>query len=112
MTEITDEHMRAGLTQSRAYTLVLLTETPKRREPGADAVVWEHGRRNFALRAQGVLPIVCPVTDDSSLSGIGIFDASPEQVAAIMDEDPGVKAGLFSYEIHPVRGFPGSVLPG
>jgi hypothetical protein len=29
-----------------------------------------------------------------------------------MDADPGVLAGIFTYEIHPVRGFPGSGLPG
>jgi hypothetical protein len=28
-----------------------------------------------------------------------------------MDEDPAVRAGIFRYEIHPVRGFPGSSLP-
>jgi hypothetical protein len=28
-----------------------------------------------------------------------------------MDHDPGVEAGIFTYEIHPVRGFPGSALP-
>jgi hypothetical protein len=29
-----------------------------------------------------------------------------------MDEDPAVKAGLLTYEVHPVRGFPGDSLPG
>jgi hypothetical protein len=29
----------------------------------------------------------------------------------ITDEDPGVQSGLFTYELHPVRGFPGSSLP-
>jgi hypothetical protein len=28
-----------------------------------------------------------------------------------MDDDPGVKAGVFEYEIHAVRGFPESALP-
>jgi hypothetical protein len=42
---------------------------------------------------------------------MGIFDASVEEVKKIMDEDPGVKAGVFVYEVHPCRGFPGSSLP-
>jgi hypothetical protein len=29
----------------------------------------------------------------------------------ITDEDPGVQSGLFSHELHPVRGLPGSSLP-
>lgn len=66
---------------------------------------------NFALRADGFLPIVCPVNDGSGLSGVGIFTTSVEETKKIMDEDPGVKAGVFTYEVHPCRGFPGSTLP-
>lgn len=110
MEPITDEEMRARLAKSKPYTLVLLKATPKRDEPGADAIVWEHGRRNFSLVQRGVLRIVCPVTDDSGWSGIGVFDASPEEVTEIMEGDPGVRAGLFSYEVHQARGFPGSTL--
>lgn len=110
MEPITDEQMRARLAQSKAYSVVLLKQTEKRGEPGADAIVWEHGRRNFSLVQQGVLRIVCPVTDDSGWSGIGVFDASPEEVTELMEGDPGVRAGLFTYEVHTVRGFPGSTL--
>ena len=111
ISQITDEHMQEVLGQARTYTLLLLRRTPKLTEPGSREIVWEHGRRNMALRAQGTLPIVCPVGDDSEWAGIGIFPASPEEVTAIMDDDPGVKAALFTYELHPVRGFPGSSLP-
>jgi hypothetical protein len=65
----------------------------------------------MALQAEGVLPIVCPVPDDTDLAGIGIFTVSPEEAARIMDEDPGVRAGLFTYEVHASRSLPGSALP-
>ena len=110
MEPISDEDMRARLAKSREYSLVLLKSTGKRAEPGADAIVWEHGRRNFSLVQRGVLRIVCPVTDDSGWSGIGVFDASPAEVTRIMADDPGVQAGIFTYEVHPVRGFPGAAL--
>ena len=61
MTTISDEFMRDMLVKTKPYTLVLLRATPKHDEPGMDAVVWEHGRRNFSLRADGALAIVCPV---------------------------------------------------
>lgn len=112
MPEITDEFMVGMLAKSRSYSAVLLKATAKRTEEGADAIVWEHGRRNFALRAHGVLAIVCPVNDDSEWAGIGIFDASAEETVRLMEEDPGVRAGVFSYEVHPVRSFPGDRLPG
>src|SRR5919204_6295401 len=111
MAPITDEFMRDMLAKSKGYTAVLLKATPKRLEdPGADAVVWEHGRRNFSLRADGVLSIVCPIVDGSEWSGIGIFNATADEVTRIMDDDPGVKAGLFTYEVHSVRGIPGDSL--
>jgi hypothetical protein len=110
-TGITDEYMHQMLGQSKAYTAVLLRVTEKAQDPDAPGIIWEHGRRNFVLRAAGKLPIVCPVTDDSDWAGIGIFDATPEEVEQIMADDPGMKAGLFTYELHPVRSFPTSSLP-
>jgi hypothetical protein len=49
--------------------------------------------------------------DDSGVIGIGIFDAGVEQVKAIMDDDPTVKAGIFVYELHVCRSFPWACLP-
>ncbi len=111
MSTITDELMQQLLSTSKNYSLLILKNGPNRDQEGADKIVWEHGRRNFELRMQGVLSIVCPITDKSDIAGIGIFNASVEEVRAIMDEDPGVKAGLFVYEIHPCRSFPGDRLP-
>lgn len=111
MITITDEVMRHMLTTSRNYCIVILKAGPERNMDGVQKIIWEHGRRNFELRAAGVLSIVCPVADDSDVSGIGIFNASVEEVKKIMDEDPGVKTGVFVYEVHPCRSFPGDSLP-
>ena len=111
MTVITDEFMREMIARSRTYTLVILKATPKRNEPGADAIVREHARRNFALRAEGTLSIVGPISDESDVRGIGVFNAGPDEVRKLMEDDPGVKAGIFSYEIHVCRSFPGDSLP-
>ena len=108
--QITDEYMQQMLGTSRTYTAMLLRLTPKAAEAGAEKVIWEHGRRNFVLRAAGTLPIVCPATDDSDFAGVAIFAASPEEVERIMADDPGIQAGVFTYELHPVCGFPGSAL--
>jgi hypothetical protein len=110
-TEISDEFMRDMLAKSRAYTVVLLKAGPNRDVENVDATVWEHARRNFSLRAVGALAIVCPITDDSEWRGIGIFDATPDEVTALMEDDPGVQTGVFEYEVHPVRSFPGDCLP-
>ena len=112
MATITDEYMREMLVKTRPYTVVLLRRTAAFRRPEVDAVVWEHGRRNFSLRAEGDLAVVLPVTSEpGDLAGIGVFTGMPEEVGRLMDEDPGVVAGIFTYELVSVRGFPGDGLP-
>jgi len=109
--EISDEFMRENLLKAKPFTVALLMKTARLSDPDAPRMVWEHGRRNFSLRESGLMPIVCPVRDDSELAGVCIFVVTADEAARIMDEDPGVKAGLFTYEIHETRSFPGSALP-
>ncbi len=112
MTTITDEYMRQRLATIKDYCIALLKRGPNRNRPDVEKLVWEHGRRNFALQADGLLSIVMPVTDDGDVRGLYIFNVGPEQVREIMDGDPAVQAGVFAYEVHPCVGFPGNCLPG
>ena len=107
---ITDAHMREMLRKARPYTVVILHKTPRRDDPGADDVVWEHGRRNFELRREKKLLVVCPMNDDTDVRGLCIFSTSTEETRTIMDEDPAIKAGIFNYEIHATRSFAGDSL--
>jgi hypothetical protein len=110
-TPVSDEFMRQMISQSKEYSVVILRRTPKKDGPGVDKIIWEHGRRNFTLRANGILPIICSVIDGGEISGVSIFNANVEATKKMMDEDPGVKAGVFVYEVHTCRSFPGSCLP-
>ena len=109
--DITDDYMLEMMTTTKEYTFLLLSRGPNWDHPDRDNIIWEHGRRNFALRAAGVLAIVCPVLDDSGACGIGIFNATPEETAHIYAADPAVEAGVMTFEVHPVRSFPGDCLP-
>jgi hypothetical protein len=111
-TPISDEQMAAALATSRDYSILILRAGPNWNMEGVREIVTEHGRRNLSLRADGLLSIVCRVTDDSDLAGVGVFNADPDETRRIMEDDPGVKAGVFVYEIHPCRSFPGDALPG
>jgi hypothetical protein len=115
--EVTDERLEEALKTTKAYTIVVLragrrfsVPSPDR-DPDVGKTIWSHGKRNFALREAGLMPIVCPVADGSGVTGFAIFDATPEDVDEIMSRDPGVTSGIFSYDIHPTRSFPGSMLP-
>jgi hypothetical protein len=80
MTEITDEFMQQMISRTRNYCVVILKAGPNRNKPGVEKIIWEHARRNFALRAEGLLSIVCPVFDESNVSGVGIFNADTDEV--------------------------------
>ena len=107
---ITDDYMHNRISEAKAYALVVLRPTPEYFAAGSRPIVWEHGRRNMALQAAGIMPIVCPVGDDE-ISGIAIFNTDPGEARAIMSDDPGVRAGIFTFEVHTSRGFPGDALP-
>jgi hypothetical protein len=110
MTAITDEFMKQTLPKAKQYVICILKAGPKINQLGVEKIIWEHGRRNFQLHADDVLCIVCPVTDESDVRGVGIFNAGIEEVKKIMDEDPGVKTGCFIYELHSCRSFQGDSL--
>ncbi|MGZ4626132.1 MAG: hypothetical protein ACXV3S_07555 [Kineosporiaceae bacterium] len=108
--EITDAYMNEMRAQFRQYSLVLLRKTARFAGDDNWPIIWEHGRRNFSLRAQEVMPIVCPISDDSDLAGMCILDVEPDEARRIMAGDPAVRAGLFTVEVHTCRGFPGDAL--
>jgi len=111
MPTITDDFMKQMMTTTKPYTLVLLTKGPNFNRPDAPAIIWEHGRRNFELRAEGLLSIVFPIRNDSDKAGVGVFNADVEQTKKIIEEDPAVKEGILNYEVHATRSFPGDKLP-
>jgi uncharacterized protein YndB with AHSA1/START domain len=108
---VSDDTMRTRLALAGTYTAVLLRATDLFVRPAVNPIIWEHGRRNMALSESGLMPIVLPVGDDTDLAGIAVFAATPAEAQEIMSDDPGVRAGIFTFEVHPVRGFPGSTLP-
>lgn len=107
---ITDGTMRARLTQTKPYTVVLLHATDKCVRPDVDPIIWEHGRRNMALVEAGELLVVLPVSDDTDLAGLGVFAGDADRISAILEGDPAVQAGIFRFELHLARGFPGAAL--
>ena len=111
MRTFTDDEMNELLPAAKAYSVVILKQGPNFTGDTAPSVIWEHGRRNFSLRHEGALAIVLPVTDGSDVCGVGVFTGTADDTVALMNEDPGVQAGVFTFEVHPCRGFPGDSLP-
>jgi hypothetical protein len=108
---ITDEFMKARLSTVERYTVAILRKGPNYRRPDVDPVIWEHGRRNMALEQAGLLPVVCPTADETDFSGIGILTVPVDRATEILEQDPAIKRGVLTVELHPIRGFPGAGLP-
>jgi hypothetical protein len=114
--ELSAEEFAAIRATTRPFTLCILKAGPKFEPPGPDptvgvtAVIFAHGKRNVALHKSGLMPVVCPITDGANITGVSIFDTTLEDAAKIMDADPGVQAGVFTYELHACRSIPGSKL--
>jgi hypothetical protein len=109
---VDDDTMRAALATARPYTVAILRRGPRRDHPERDRLVWEHGRRNFRLRAAGLLAVVLPFGDGADTAAVGVFDLDLEGTRAALEGDPAIRAGVFTLELHPARGFPGDRLPG
>lgn len=108
---IGDDAMRAALTESRPYSVVILRDGRRADHPDRERIAWEHGRRNLRLRAAGLLAIVVAIRDGSPVHGIGVFDLDPEATRSVMAADPAVQAEVFAFEVHPGHGLPGDRLP-
>lgn len=116
MANITDEFMMQQLKRSRPYSVVLLHAGPTyqpqdTRSPEMSALVWEHGRRNFELRAEGKMVLVGPGHEQGPFLGMAVLNVPLDEAPALMDADPAVAAGFFTYTIGPWRSFPGDTLP-
>lgn len=111
MNTITDDFMKQMMTTTKPYTVVILTKGPNFNRPDAPAIIWEHARRNFELREEGLLSVVLPIRDDGDKAGVGVFNADAEQTKKIIEGDPAVMEDILNYEIHATRSFPGDKLP-
>lgn len=112
MIEITDDYMRDMLGKAHPYSVLVLKKGPNYQADGDRSVIWEHGRRNFALRAAGQLAVVVPLATDTAMAGIGLFTTSVEETRVLMADDPAIKAGWLTFEVYAGRSFPGDSLPG
>jgi hypothetical protein len=65
-THITGDDMRAGLAGCKRYVAVILTAVRSTRWTMPPRSSRSTGRRNFALRAEGLVDMVCQVTGDTA----------------------------------------------
>jgi len=88
----------------RTYVLVLLYRGPNPEPDPEKAAELQRGHLANSARwyAEGKLLVAGPFRDDTDLRGIWIFDSdSVDEVKALCDTDPAIRAGTLRVEIHP-----------
>lgn len=93
------------LEQMTKLFVLFLTKGPKwtaEETPELAKLQIEHVEYQISLRKSGKTLMVGPLIDNGKIRGITVFKVnSAEEVQVLMNEDPGVKAGVFEYKIHP-----------
>jgi uncharacterized protein YciI len=113
--EITDDFIQKKISSGKQYCLFLYLSglNHNQSEAESEKLQQEHLRYLFKLRDEGVLILNGPVTDETSLWGIGIFNCTDKEIAKrLLDADPAVKAGRLIYEVYSWFGLPSDKLPG
>lgn len=96
-----------GTIQLETYEMVLLRHTrgyPDFAEEDRERIFREHLQYVTELVASGRQRAAGPVrespAEDELICGLGLFQqGSPDRVRALMDADPGVKQGLYTYDV-------------
>ena len=88
----------------KPYFLVLLKRGPNRNQDSTTAanIQKAHLENINRMAASGKLNVAGPFLDEGEMRGIFIFDSGDEdEVKKLVENDPAVKAGRLTYEIHP-----------
>lgn len=106
-----DEKLMQLVGSGRGYTVCVLRPGPHRFTDGWEQIIWEHARRNLALRAEGTLPIILRIGGDADIAGIGVFNTTLPEARDLIEGDPAIVAGILVYELYESQSFPGDSLP-
>lgn len=112
--KVTVQYIQESISKGKQYTVVFLKANSTYR--GDSRVVEENQPKHleylFTLKAQGKLPLFGPFSGSGDLRGFCIFNSpDQEEVKQLIDNDPHVKAGYLTYEMHLWFGIPGDRLP-
>jgi hypothetical protein len=108
---VDEAYVASELARAKLYTIVYLRRGPAYEDhPARDAITFEHVKRNFDMKLAGDLAVVGPTRSEGEVVGIYIFNVDRAAAARLIEEDPAVAAGIFTYEAQDLMAFPGDAL--
>ena len=108
--DATDEWIAAQIAKGKAYSVVFLKTggVPKPDGEAREALQRAHQRHLFGLKREGLATLFGPFTDSGDLRGLVLVNsADRDLVRQRMSEDPYVRAGIMTFEVHAWFGLPG-----
>ncbi|MGQ0829138.1 MAG: YciI family protein [Bacteroidota bacterium] len=99
--------------EMKTYYLVFLKKGPNRNQDSATVseIQKQHIAHLDKMDADGKLCMAGPLMEDGDIRGICVYyTATKEEAEKLAKEDPAVKAGRLTVEIHPWYAAKGSVL--
>jgi hypothetical protein len=105
-----DEYVASELARARLYTIVYLRPGPRYDDPDDGGLVYAHVKRNFELKLAGDIAVVGPTRSEGEVCGLYIFNCDPARATELIETDPAVEAGFFTFEVQALMAFPGDTL--
>lgn len=112
-TEITDAYVQDQVAKGKIYTFVELVPGAHeiKNEAEKNRLIATHVKYIFQLKADKKLATAGPVMNDKHLHGIYIFNTpQQEEVQKLLDADPAISKGHFSYRMYTWFSIPGDQL--
>jgi hypothetical protein len=108
---VDDAYVASELARAKTYTVVYLKAGPRYADhPDRDALTDEHVKRNFDMKLDGSLALVGPMRSDGDVRGLYIFNCGRDDAIALIEDDPAVRAEIFTFETQELMAFPGDAL--
>ncbi|MAT40120.1 MAG: hypothetical protein CL946_11010 [Ectothiorhodospiraceae bacterium] len=102
------------LSKMKVYYMGFLKRGPERSQDSTEAmkIQKQHLLHMQRLHKEGKLVMAGPFMDDGDIRGIVVYDVeSLEEAVRLTEQDPAVKAGRLTVEVHPWWAERGSTLP-
>lgn len=100
------------LSKLKPYLIVILKKSINYHKPDSQNIIQtEHLPYIFNLKSKGIMAIPMPVRDETDIAAIGVFVSNnKEEAGKIMDNDPAVIKGIFTYLLLNAIGLQGDSL--
>lgn len=107
---MTDDRMMELVGSARPYTVCVLRPGPNWGAGDWERIIWEHGRRNLAMREDGIL-VVTLRTESDDVVGVGVYNRDIDATRELLAGDPAIDGDVLRFTLYPAQGFPGDALP-